>query len=180
MKQMLAPKRPFHKSGPTYFLEKISATDWEHFIRDRFRERDRTITDAALERLFLTSDLIPYDVQRIAHELWDHAEIAGRKTVDRADVDLVIHQLVVSQSDYYERVWEQLSQRQRAVLQALALRGKQTLYSESVRNDYRLGPASTVRTALASLDAQDILDLYKGSYFFVDPLYRIWLSQLGS
>src|SRR5262249_10946990 len=75
MKQMLAPHRPFHKSGPSCFLEKISRIDWENFIRGKFRERDRTITGDALEQLFSVSDLIPYDVQRIAHELWDYAEL---------------------------------------------------------------------------------------------------------
>jgi hypothetical protein len=123
MKQMLAPRRPFHKSGPSYFLEKIPRTDWERFIRAQFRERDRTLTADALEHLFSVSDLIPYDVQRIAHELWDQAELGNLKALDRGDVDRVVHQLAVSQSDYYERVWEQLTQRQRAVLQALAARG---------------------------------------------------------
>jgi hypothetical protein len=93
MKQVRAAHRPFHKSGPTYFLEKISRTDWEHFIRTKFRERDRTITEDALEQLFLASDLIPYDVQRIAHELWDYAELSNRKTLDRRDLDRVVYQL---------------------------------------------------------------------------------------
>jgi hypothetical protein len=178
MKQMLAPRRPFHKSGPSYFLEKIPRTDWERFIRVQFRERDRTLTADALEHLFSVSDLIPYDVQRIAHELWDYAELGNLKTLDRGDVDRVVHQLAASQSDYYERVWEQLTQRQRAVLQALAARGTSALYSEAVRTEYRLGPASSVRTALASLDGQDLIDRYKGSYFFVDPIFAVWIREL--
>jgi hypothetical protein len=178
MKQMLASHRPFHKSGPSYFLEKISRTDWEHFIRAKFRERDRTITGDALEHLFSVSDLIPYDVQRIAHELWDYAELGNLKTLDRGDIDRVVRQLSAGQSDYYERVWEQLTHRQRAVLQALAARGTSALYSEAVRNEYRLGPASSVRTALASLDAQDLIDQYKGSYFFVDPIFAVWIRDL--
>ena len=178
MKEMLAPHRPFHKSGPSYFLEKISRTDWEHFIRAKFRERERSLTADALEQLFSVSDLIPYDVQRIAHELWDYAELGSLKTLDRGDIDQVVRQLSAGQSDYYERVWEQLTQRQRAVLQALAARGTSALYSEAVRNEYRLGPASSVRTALASLDGQDLIDRYKGSYFFVDPIFAVWIRDL--
>jgi uncharacterized protein len=179
MKQMLAPDRPFHKSGSSYFLEKIGRSEWEHFIRDQFRERERTITRDALEHLFSVSDLIPYDVQRIAHELWDYAELGSLKTVSRRDVDEVIHQLSAGQSDYYERVWEQLPQRQKAVLGALAARGASAIYSEAIRNEYRLGPASSVRTALASLDGQDLIDQYKGSYFFVDPIFAVWIRSLG-
>ena len=178
MKQMLSPHRPFHKSGPSYFLEKISRTDWEHFIRARFRERERVLTPEALEHLFSVSDLIPYDVQRIAHELWDYAELGNLKILDRGDIDRVVHQLSVALSDYYERVWEQLTQRQRALLQALATRGTSALYSEAVRDQYRLGPASSVRTALGSLDGQDLIDRYKGSYFFVDPIFAVWIRNL--
>ncbi len=178
MKQMLVPDRPFHKSGPSYFLEKIDRSEWERFIRARFQERDRIVTKDALERLFSLSDLIPYDVQRIAHELWDYAELGSQRTLDGTDIEEVVHQLAVTQSDYYERVWEQLTHRQRAALQALAARGTSALYSEATRNEYRLGPASSLRTALASLDEQDLLDQYKGSYFFVDPMFAVWIREL--
>ena len=102
--------------------------------------------------------MIPYDVQRIAHELWDYAELAGKKTLEEEDVRAVVEQLKQSQSDYYERLWEQLSRRQRAVLQALAIRGTSAIYSQAVRNEYGLGPSSSVQKALYSLDEQDILD----------------------
>jgi hypothetical protein len=43
---------------------------------------------------------------------------------------------------YYERLWEQLTARQRAVLQAMAERGPEELLSQTVREKYRLGPAT--------------------------------------
>src|SRR6266566_4461905 len=82
MEEMLSPGRPFHKTGPAVFLEKIPSEAWKDFIRSQFKSRRRKITDAALDRLLSAADLIPYDVQRIAHELWDHAEIK-----DKADLD---------------------------------------------------------------------------------------------
>ena len=179
MDEMLGAKRPFHKAGPVYFLDKIPKADWEAFILGEFGKRGRTLAPAALESLLSTADLIPYDVQRIAHELWDYAELAGKKTLEEADVRAVVEQLKQSQSDYYERLWEHLSRRQRAVLQALASRGAASIYSQAVRNEYGLGPSSSVQKALASLDAQDILDQYKGSYFFVDPLFSIWIKGIA-
>jgi len=44
-----------------------------------------------------------------------------------------------------------------------------------VREEFRLGPASSVQKALQSLDAQDILDRYRGEYFFLDPLLPSWI-----
>ena len=177
MEEMLSAGRPFHKSGPSIFLEKIPAEDWKEFIHSHFKSRRRSISDDAMNRLLAAADLIPYDVQRIAHELWDYAELKNKSALQVADVNAVIDELVRGQAEYFERLWEQLTSRQRAVLQALSQRGPDDLLSQAGREQYRLGAASTVQKALQSLDSQDILDRYHGDYFFVDPLFAIWVRK---
>jgi len=66
---------------------------------------------------------------------------------------------------------------QRATLEAVAYRGATEIYSQTVREEFRLGAASTVQKALQSLDSKDILDLYKGNYFFIDPLFAHWIRR---
>jgi len=180
MEEMLSAKRPFHKAGPEMFLDKIPAKDWKESITRHFRKRGRTLDDPGLETLLASADLIPYDVQRIAHELWDYAELKDKRQLDVSDVKSVIESLVTSQSTYYELLWEQLSARQRAALQAIAYRGASEIYSQGVREEFRLGPASSVQKALQSLDSRDILDRYKGSYFFLDPLFPSWIRKKGA
>ncbi len=176
MEEMLSAKRPFHKAGPQMFLDKIPAEAWKASITRHFRKRGRTLDDPGLETLLASADLIPYDVQRIAHELWDYAELKDKRQLNVSDVNSVIESLVTSQSTYYELLWEQLSARQRAALQAIAYRGASEIYSQGVREEFRLGPASSVQKALQSLDSRDILDRYKGSYFFLDPLFPSWIK----
>jgi uncharacterized protein len=180
MEEMLSAKRPFHKAGPQMFLDKIAARDWKEHITRHFRKRGRTLNDPGLETLLASADLIPYDVQRIAHELWDYAELKDKRQLDVSDVKSVIESLVTSQSTYYELLWEQLSARQRAALQAIAYRGASEIYSQAVREEFRLGPASTVQKALQSLDSRDILDRYKSNYFFLDPLFPWWIRKKGA
>ena len=180
MQEMLSASRPFHKAGPQMFLDKIAASDWKEFIGGQFRKRGRTLDESALQSLLNAADLIPYDVQRIAHELWDYAELQNKKQLNTADVEAVVDALVSGQSTYYELLWEQLAPRQRAALQALAASGAAAIYSQVVREEFRLGPASTVQKALQSLDSRDILDRYKGKYFFLDPLFPIWIKQKGA
>jgi hypothetical protein len=180
MEEMLSAKRPFHKAGPQMFLDKIPAKDWKDFITRHFRKRGRTLDEQAVETVLASADLIPYDVQRIAHELWDYAELKDKRQLDGSDVNFVIESLVTSQSTYYELLWEQLSARQRAALQAIAYRGASEIYSQGVREDFRLGPASSVQKALQSLDSRDILDRYKGNYFFLDPLFPSWIRKKGA
>ncbi|MGA2858587.1 MAG: hypothetical protein ABSE40_17095 [Candidatus Sulfotelmatobacter sp.] len=177
MHEMLSSKRPFHKAGPQMFLDKIPAEAWREFIKSQFRRRGRTIDDGALSALLGTADLIPYDVQRIAHELWDYAEITDKRVLNTSEVKSVIDKLVIGQSTYYELLWEQLPARQRATLQALAHRGASEIYSQTVREEFCLGPASSVQKALQSVDARDILDRYQGEYFFLDPLLPCWIRS---
>jgi len=177
MKEMLSAERPFHKAGPQMFLDKIPASAWEEFIARQFAKRGRKLDEQAMETLLATADLIPYDVQRIAHELWDYAELKDKRDLSTSDVNSVIDALVSSQSTYYELLWEQRSAGQRAVLQALAQRGASAIYSQAVRSEFRLGPASTVQKALQSLDSKDVLDRYKEAYFFLDPLFPHWIRK---
>lgn len=180
MEEMLSASRPFHKAGPQMFLDKISARHWEVFIVEQFRKRGRRLDGPGLEMLLNTADLIPYDVQRIAHELWDYAELKDKHELGANDVNAVISALMTGQSPYYETLWERLPARQCAALQALAHRGASAIYSQSVREEFRLGPASSVQKALQSLDASDVIDRYKGSYFFLDPLFPLWIKKKGA
>jgi len=144
-----------------------------------FRKRGRALDGSALETLLNSADLIPYDVQRIAHELWDYAKVRNKRQLDASDVNSVIDALVAGQSNYYELLWEQLSARQRAAFLALAYRGASAIYSQNVREEFRLGPATKVQKALQSLDSRDVLDRYKGSYFFLDPLLSLFGLNVG-
>ena len=177
MREMLASSRPFHKSGPPMFLDKIPSREWKDFILRHFRRRGRALADDALQALLETADSIPYDVQRIAHELWDYAELKDKKQLGVPDVEAVVNSLVTTQATYYELLWEQLSKKQQAVLQALASRGPADIYSQHVREEFRLGPASTVQKAIQSLDSKDILDRYQENYFFLDPLFPLWIKR---
>lgn len=175
MREMLSARRPFHKAGPQMFLGKIAAGDWKAYISRQFGQRGRRLEETAMEALLAAADLIPYDVQRIAHELWDYAELKDKRELTNADVQSVIDRLVAAQSTYYELLWEQLTVGQRAALQAVAERGPSDIYAQTVRSEFRLGPASTVQRALRSLDAKDILDRYEDRTFFVDPLFPVWI-----
>ncbi|MGB9029742.1 MAG: hypothetical protein WCC27_06450 [Acidobacteriaceae bacterium] len=175
MREMLSAHRPFHKAGPQMYLDKIPASDWKAFISRQFGRRGRKLKEQGMETLLTTADLIPYDVQRLAHELWDYAELRDKRELSTEDVNLVRDSLIAGQSTYYELLWQQLSVAQRAALQAVARRGASEIYSQAVRSEFRLGAASTVQRALQSLDSKDILDRYRERYFFLDPLFPYWI-----
>lgn len=177
VEEMLSRGRPFHGAGPKMFLEKIPANAWRKFILRQFHGRKRKLSEETLDELLKAADLIPYDVQRIAHELWDYAELADKRTINRKDLNYVMDDLIASHSVLYERMWQQLTLRQRAVLRGGVQRGMNGLLSAAVREAYRLGPPSSVQKALQSLAAKDILDRYKNEYFVVDPVFAAWIRN---
>lgn len=176
MEAMLTPKRPFFKAGPARFLEKIDKTAWQKFIPKQFARRRKVLTPAGLDYLLTTADLIPYDVQRLAHELWDYAELSGTTTLDVKEVALVTTRLVASHSQYYERLWEQLALKQRAVLRALTA-CPEAIYHEAVRREFGLGPTSSVQRALQGLQKQEIIGRHRQGYFFLDPIFPVWVKE---
>ena len=177
MKEMLSARRPFHKAGPQMYLDKIPASEWGRFVRRQFGRRGRGIGDEAVDQILATADLIPYDVQRIAHELWDYAELKDKRHLTAGDVQAVTNSLVAGQGTYYELLWQQLPGGQRAILQAVAQRGAFEIYSEAVRSEFRLGAASSVQRAVQALDDKDILDRYQDKFFFLDPLFACWIRN---
>lgn len=176
MQAMLSAKRPFFKAGPVHFLDRIPKEAWQRFIPEQFARRRKKLTPTALDLLLSTADLIPYDVQRLAHELWDYAELTTTTILDAKEVAKVTAGLVANLSQYYERLWEQLVIRQRAVLLALTADPERILHEE-VRQRYGLGATSTVQRALEGLQKQEVISRYHQGYFFLDPLFKVWIRQ---
>ncbi|HTX52165.1 MAG TPA: hypothetical protein VMD08_02050 [Candidatus Baltobacteraceae bacterium] len=176
MEAMLAPKSPFFKAGPTLFLDRIPKAVWQEYVPAQFARRKRTITPAAIDLLLSTADLIPYDVQRLAHEVWDHAELTRLSRLDVTHIAAVTNQLVASMGQVYERLWEQVTLRQRAVLRAVA-NEPERIGREDVRRTYALGPLSSVQRALEGLQNQELISRYRQQYFFLDPLFRAWVKS---
>jgi len=70
MERMLGRSRPFYKAGPVMRLQKIPEDRFAAFIDARFRAtklRPGPNLGAAIVEL---AGNLPYDVQRLAHELW--------------------------------------------------------------------------------------------------------------
>jgi hypothetical protein len=63
------------------------------------------------------------------------------------------------------------------MLQALCISSSDELLSEVVRQEFRLGSASSAQKALQSLMAQDLVNRYGGRYFFLDPLFGHWVAR---
>lgn len=175
MERMLGRSRPFYKAGPVMRLQKIPADRFADFIEARFRTtRIRPSAGLGMAIVELAGNL-PYDVQRLAHEVWD--DVQGAKTVGLEDLHETLKRLLGEHEAIFEATWQRLTLPQRATLRAAVIEEGQELLSADVRTRYRLGGPSTVQTALSALVREDILAREGARYAVVDSLFREWVAR---
>jgi hypothetical protein len=177
MERMLGRSRPFYKAGPVMRLQKIDADRFADFLEARFtatRLRPEAGLGAAIVEL---AGNLPYDVQRLAHEVWDDARAMGKKTVGLESLHETLKRLLGEQEVLFEATWQRLTLAQRAALRAAVLEEGRELLSADARARHRLGGPSTVQASLNALMREDILAREGPRYVVVDSLLREWVAR---
>src|SRR6476660_2020126 len=107
MERMLGRSRPFYKAGPVMRLQKIPSEPFAEFIEARFRAtRLRPAPGLGTAIVELAGNL-PYDVQRLAHEVWDDAQ--GGKSVGLDDLHETLKRLLGEHDAIFEATWQHLT-----------------------------------------------------------------------
>ncbi|HXW08182.1 MAG TPA: ATP-binding protein [Vicinamibacterales bacterium] len=177
MERMLGRNRPFYKAGPVMRLQRIPPGRFAPFIEARFRAtRIRPAPGLGAAIVDLAGNL-PYDVQRLAHELWDDLRATGSRTAEPEHLHATLSRLLGEHETLFEGMWQRLTLAQRGALRAAVLEDGRELLSADVRARYRLSGTSTVQTSLAALTREDILMRDGPRYVVVDSLFREWVAR---
>jgi uncharacterized protein len=177
MERMLGRSRPFYKAGPVMRLQKIEPQRFAAFLEARFRATGIKPSTGLGEAIVELAGNLPYDVQRLAHELWDDVKVAGRKTVDLDDLHTTLTRLLGEHDTLFESTWQRLTLPQRAALRSAVLEEGRELLSADTRSRHRLGGTSSVQASLAALVREDILTRDASRYVVVDSLFREWVAR---
>jgi hypothetical protein len=177
MERMLGRSRPFYKAGPVMRLQKIPADRFAAFVEARFKATGfKPAADFGAAVVELAGNL-PYDVQRLAHEVWDDARAAGIKAVTLDHLHSTLRRLFGEHETLFEGIWQRLTLPQRATLRAAVLEDGRELLSADTRARYRLSGPSTVQASIAALLREDILAREGDRYVVVDSLLREWVAR---
>ena len=177
MEAMLGPKRPFYKAGPVMRLDKIPGDLFAAFIEQRFQKTGMKPEPGLGLAVVDLAGQLPYDVQRLAHEVWDDGHAQGLKKVGLDQLHATLHRLLAEHEVFFEATWQRLTLGQRGVLRALVLEEGRGLLSADVRSRYRLGGASSVQAAIGALQKQDVVTREGDRYVVVDSLMREWIAR---
>ena len=177
MEAMQGPRRPFYKAGPVMRLEKIPSDLFAAFIEQRLQKTGLKAEPGLGQAIVELAGELPYDVQRLAHEVWDDARAAGSKKVGLETLHATLHRLLAEHEVFFEATWQRLTLAQRGVLRALVLEDGRGLLSADARQRHRLGGASSVQAALGALLKQDVVTRDHDRYAVVDSLMREWIAR---
>jgi uncharacterized protein len=177
MERMLGRSRPFYKAGPVMRLQKIPEERFAEFLETRFRATGVKAAAGLGAAIVELAGNLPYDVQRLAHEVWDDVRAAGRRAVTLEDLHTTLTRLLGEHETLFESIWQRLTLAQRAALRAAVLQDGRELLSADTRARHRLTGASTVQASLAALVREDILAREGTRYVVVDSLLREWIAR---
>jgi uncharacterized protein len=177
MERMLGRSRPFYKAGPVMRLQKIEPERFAAFLEARFRATGVKPSPGLGEAIVELAGNLPYDVQRLAHELWDDVRAAARKTVDLDNLHTTLIRLLGEHETLFESTWQRLTLAQRAALRSAVLEDGMELLAADKRSRHRLGGTSSVQASLAALVREDILMREGSRYVVVDSLFREWVAR---
>ena len=177
MERMIGPKHPFYKAGPVVRLQRIPAGFFADWIETRFAKSGVRPEPGVGAAIVEVAGNLPYDVQRLAHEVWDDVRAAGGRRAGLDHVHATLGRLLAEQDTVFEAIWQRLTLAQRGVLRAVVLRGGRGLLSADVRERFRLGGTSSIQGSLTLMTKQDLLLKEDGQYVVVDSLLREWVAR---
>ena len=177
MERMLGRSRPFYKAGPVMRLQKIPADRFAQFIEARFKATGMKAAAGVASAIVELAGNLPYDVQRLAHEVWDDVKAGGGRSVDLDTLHATLKRLLGEHDTLFEGTWQRLTLAQRGALRAAVLQDGRELLSADVRARYRLSGTSTVQASLTALVREDVLAREGSRYMVVDSLFREWVAR---
>ena len=177
MERMIGPRRPFYKAGPVMRLGKIPPDLFAAFIESRFIRTGIRVEPGVGAAVLDLAGHLPYDVQRLAHEVWDDVRAVRVKRVGLEHLHDTLHRLLAEQAVVFESAWQRLTLAQRAALRAVVLEDGRELLAADTRSRHRLGGASSVQAALAALAREDLVSRDGTRWVVIDSLMREWIAR---
>jgi hypothetical protein len=177
MERMLGKSRPFYKAGPVMRLQKIDPQVFAAFIEARFGATGLRPEEGLGAAIVDLGGNLPYDVQRLAHEVWDDARAMRKRRAGIDDLHQTLKRLLGEHDAFFDTTWQRLTLAQRAALRAVVLGDGRELLSAETRVRHRLGGPSTVQASLNALVRDEVLAREGPRYLVIDSLLREWVAR---
>ncbi len=175
--------RPFYRLGSKLFLGPIPRVDFSAHLRRGFAAIGANLSEAVATQLFEYSEDVPYNVQRLAHEVWAASSGADTEAITAEAVDQALTRLIATETPTYGRIVSQLTPAQLKTLVAVAAsRAGYVLTATQTAKQYKIA-VSTLRRSLTSLEDKGLLRRDFGTpgtvyYRYEDPFFAAYVRRV--
>jgi uncharacterized protein len=174
------PSRPFYRAGDLLHVGPLPRADLLDALRGGFNLLHRTLSPEAAEHLLAVTEEVPFDVQQLAHRLWERTA-SGAGTADPIGIEAVddaLDHLLREYHPVYVRIWKDRNRsEQQALLTLIATGGREVFAHDAAREI----PKSTLQGALNRL--VDGVLVYRETepeggdrYRIAEPLFARWIE----
>ncbi|MCH7414060.1 ATP-binding protein [Belliella sp. R4-6] len=170
----LEKNRPFYLSAQLLSLDPIPFEKYNPFIQAHFRAKRKMISEEIIKSILDWSRGQTYTIQLICNYLY-----AQCQEVKEADVQRVKTDILAQHQAIFANFPKMLTKTQWKVFQAIAKEEPlRNPLSKEFISKYRLGAASTVSTAIKSLQKQELVIEDDGVFLVHEVLLARWMARL--
>ena len=172
---VLSRGAPLYNMAERLALGPIDERVMVRYLVDRARHGAKEMSEAAAERICELAGPVPYDIQRLAYEVFDRA---GDR-IANGDADDGMRGVIRREDPNFTDGFSRMSIRHRRVLVGIAVRRRveQPYAAEFARDVGYAGPPG-VRRAIEALSADETLSERQGALVVADPFFAEWLRRL--
>lgn len=172
------PDRPFYRMGERLFLRAVPREDFDAFLERSFRASGMVPARAATDRILDAAQEVPYNVQRLAHEVWEMGRGRDVAALRAEHVDESMRRIVLREDPAYTQIWSQLTANQKKALKVVIATGGRRVLAGEVSREFRI-PTSSLQVAVEALRRAHLVrieaTLGETVYRLVDPFFAEWL-----
>ncbi len=169
---------PFWRSAKQMEIGLIPPALFAPFIRRRFAEANKELSEELCDRLLAITRGHPYATQELCYSLWEQTPFDAR--AEGSLLDRALGLVLQSEHAHFSLVWDGLAAGQRVLLEALAREPGRPLAGE-YRTRHRLAGPSSVQGALAALTDRELVEREPdGGYRVMEPFLTEWLAAVVS
>ena len=167
--------RAFYNSAMVMQLDALPENETITYLKNRFALSNITIDDSSAKLIIDQAGNIPYYIQLLAAEIWQHM-ISTSSVVNDEIITNCAEKIIDLKNDYYLELYDKLTAYQKKLVRAIAENGE-NVFSADYASTYRLSATSTTQKALTGMLEQGIIEKVNGVYFIGDPFFKRFISR---
>lgn len=172
--------KPFYNSAEQIYLDSIPKDVYTAFADEQFTKAGRTIAPDALSLAYDLFEGHTYYVHNVLHNAF--AYIDSEKTIDEADVNKTLSDILEEKGRSFASVMNQLNFQQKETLVAIAKEGKASgVTSVAYVKKHALKSPSSVQYAISALLDKQLLTYQNDGrtklYSVSDRFFEMWICK---